>query len=60
MLEIRRFNITLLEKWIWRLGYEKKGLWIDVLVSKYGGWRDLKNKKKSNLDSFWWRDLKDV
>jgi len=42
------------------LGYEKKGLWIDVLVSKYGGWRDLKNKKKSNLDSFWWRDLKDV
>jgi len=46
MIEIRWFNIALLGKWIWRLGYEKKGLWKEVLGSKYGGWRDLRNKKK--------------
>jgi len=60
MIEIRQFNIALLGKWIWWLGYEKKGLWKEVLDSKYGGWKDLRDQKKSNLDSLWWRDLKDV
>jgi len=33
---LRRFNVTLLRKWIWRLGSEKMGLWKEVLDSKYG------------------------
>jgi len=28
-------------KWKWRLEIEKKGLWREILVSKYGSWRDL-------------------
>jgi len=54
MLEIRRFNFALLGKWIWSLGYEKKGLWKEVLESKYGGWRDLMNQKLgfSLMDGF--------
>ena len=51
MLEIRQFNFALLRKWIWCLGYEKKGLWKELLESKYGGWRDLKNQRHCSLDS---------
>jgi len=44
MIDIRLFNIALLGKWIWRLGYEKTGLWKEVLESKYGGWRELRSQ----------------
>ena len=27
MLEISKFNVALLGKWIWQLGTDKKGLW---------------------------------
>ena len=37
MIEIRKFNVALLGKWIWRLGTGEKGLWKEVLVSRYGG-----------------------
>lgn len=37
MIDLRRFNIALLGKWIWRLGFEKMGLCKEVLDSKYGG-----------------------
>ena len=60
MIDIRRFNIALIGKWIWRLGSEKQGLWTEVVDSKYGGWRDLQRQRKNRLDSLWWRDLKDV
>ena len=60
MVDIRRFNITLLGKWIWRLRYEKKGLWREVLESKYGGWRDLQTQRNCITDSLWWRDLKEI
>jgi len=60
MIDIRRFNIALLGKWIWRLGSEKQGLWKEVVDSKYGGWRDLQSQRKNCLDSLWWRDLKEV
>jgi len=51
MIDIRRFNTTLLGKWIWRLGYEEYGLWKEVLDSKYGGWRDLWAQRNGNLES---------
>ena len=35
-------------------------MWEEVLVSKCGGWRDLKNQRKCSSDSLWWRDLKEV
>jgi len=60
MIDLRRFNVTLLGKWIWRLGSEKKGLWKEVLDSKYGGWRDPRSQRKSSTHSLWWRDLKEV
>jgi len=27
------------------LGFEKKSLWKEVLDSKYGGWRELRNQR---------------
>jgi len=57
MIDLRRFNISLLGKWIWRLGSEKTGLWKEALDSKYGGWTDLRSQRKSSTDSLWWRDL---
>jgi len=60
MLDIRRFNTTLLGKWIWRLGHEEKGLWKEVLESKYRGWQSLWDQRKGGFDSLWWRDLQEV
>jgi len=41
------------------LRYEKKGLWKEVLDSKYDGWREVRNQRKCISDSLWWRDLKE-
>jgi len=41
IIDPKLFNLALLGKWIWRLGVDKGGLWKEVLVSKYGGWRSL-------------------
>jgi len=41
IIDLRTFNLALLGKWIWRLGSNKGGLWKEVIVSKYGGWRSL-------------------
>ena len=60
MLELRKFNVALLGKWLWRLGTDKKGLWREVLESKYGGWRSLKRQRTTKLDSLWWKDLKKI
>ena len=57
---IRLFNMALLGKWIWRLSQTKGGLWKDILESKYGGQRSLKEQRLLNSDSLWWRDLKEV
>jgi len=42
------------------LGSKKGGLWKEVLVSKYGGWRSLGEGGKSSTSSLWWKDLKEV
>jgi len=42
------------------LSQTKGWLWKDILESKYGGWRSLKEQRLHNSYSFWWRDLKEV
>ena len=46
IIDLRLFNLALLGKWIWRLGTDKGGLWKEILVSKYGGWRSLREEGK--------------
>lgn len=35
-----------------------KGVWRDVLISKYDGWWGLWKKENGAMESMWWRDLK--
>ena len=60
IVDIRNFNLALLGKWIWRPGTDKGGLWKEILVSKYGGWRSLREGGKVSRGSLWWKDLKQV
>ena len=60
MIDLRVFKLALLGKWIWRLGTDKGGLWKDIFVSKYGGWRSLRGKGNFKMGSLWWKDLKEV
>jgi len=47
ILDLRLFNVALLGKWIWCLGSDKGELWKEIIDSKYGGWRSLKENKSS-------------
>jgi len=60
VIDLKLFNLALLGKWIWRLGTDKGGLWKEILISKYGGWRSLRGEGKSSKCSLWWKDLKEV
>ena len=60
IIDLRKFNLALLGKWIWRLGTDKGGLWKEILDSKYGGWRSLREGGKSRRGFLWWKDLKEV
>jgi len=42
------------------LGSTEGGLWKEVLISKYGGWRSLGEKGKGRSCSLSWKDLKEV
>ena len=33
-------------------------LWTRILNSKYGGWRNLDDQRRSTLHSHWWKDLR--
>ena len=56
--DIRKFNLALLGKWIWRLKSEKGGVWKDILDSKYGGWRGLRSQIQISRELLWWRDIR--
>ena len=60
VIDIGKFNLALLGKWIWRLKSKERSLWEDILVSKYGGWRDLRSQGQKSKDSVWRRDLRKV
>ena len=52
IINVRSFNLTLLGKWIWCLNSDKEGLWREVIKSKYGGWRGLKELQTDNNKVF--------
>jgi len=54
--DFKKFNEAL-AKWKWRFATEEKRLWRDVLMSKYGDWRELNTMQKLRYESIWWRDL---
>ena len=60
IIDPKLFNLALMGKWIWRLGSVEVGLWKEVLISKYGGWRGLGEEGKGRSCSLWWKDLKEV
>ncbi|XP_068477289.1 uncharacterized protein [Phaseolus vulgaris] len=40
------------------VAWDKRGLWGEVIESKYGGWRGLKElQNDNNKVSLWWRDM---
>jgi len=39
---------------------QESGFWKEILVSKYGGWRNLRSQACINKESIWWRDLEKV
>ena len=57
---LSKVNKALLGKWKWRLGTEEKGLWRDIIVSKYGSWRNFNDFNNYSNKSLWWKDLKKV
>jgi len=60
VIDIRKFNLALLGKWIWRLKSEKKSLWKNILDSKYGECRGLRSQVQNGKESLWWRDIRKV
>jgi len=42
------------------LGADKGGLWKEIIVFKYEGWRSLREEGKDNKEFIWWKDLRKV
>ena len=53
----RMFNTALLGKWRWEIFQHNVELWTRILLSKYGGWRNLDGHRRSCYHSHWWKDL---
>jgi len=60
VIDIRKFNLTLMGKWIWKRKSEKRSLWKNILDSKYDGWRGLRSQVQNYKESLWWRDIRKV
>jgi len=58
--EVGNFNRAILAKWKWRLGMKDKGLWREVVESKYGSWRNLNEIVVPKSASRWWKDIHKV
>jgi len=58
--DLRTFNTTLLGKWRWELFQNQGEMWSRILISKYGGWRSLDEKRRSSYHSPWWKDLMSI
>ena len=56
------FDKALLAKWIWRMGSTEKGLWKDILESKYELWSTTNSfiLNRNRYKSIWWNDLSKV
>jgi len=51
--DVQKFNYVLLPKWKWRLGTGEEGAWRDVIESKYGNWRKMKDFVVERKTSHW-------
>jgi len=60
VIDIRKFKLALLGKWIWRPKFEKRSLWKDILDSKYSGWKGLRSHIQNSKESVWWWDIRKV
>nr|KYP48155.1 Putative ribonuclease H protein At1g65750 family [Cajanus cajan] len=58
--DIILFNESLLGKWRWNLFHDSNSLWVKLLESKYGGWRNLVEGEDKRSHSYWWKDLRRV
>jgi len=55
--DISKFNYALLEKLKRRLGVGEKGVWRNIIKSRYGNWREIKKSMVDRKSSYWWKDL---
>jgi len=55
--DIEKFNISLLARWVWRIGEEGQGLWKKVNVSKYSIGGKICVDCRNRYDSWWWTDV---
>ncbi|XP_028186427.1 uncharacterized protein LOC114373081 [Glycine soja] len=58
--DLSNFNEALLGKWGWELANNQNQPWARILLSKYGGWKELISSGKSKFSSQWWQDLKAI
>lgn len=59
MKDLKAFNLTLLGKWLWRVGSNTQGLWREVIESRYGVLsRNIVRSGKKQ--SKWWRDIQEI
>jgi len=54
---VRKFNVALLAKWLWRLGLEEVGVWRDIIESRYDSWREMSVTTGERKASTWCQDL---
>ena len=52
--DLSNFNEALLGKWGWELANNQNQPWARILLSKYGGWKELISGGKSKFSSQWW------
>jgi len=50
--DVGTFNLALLVKWKWRLGLEERGVWRDILKSRYGKWREMSRTMVDTKSSY--------
>ena len=55
-----KINAALLGKWGWQLANNQDQPWSRILISKYGGWKELICGGRRNFTSQWWQDLKSI
>ncbi|XP_028184688.1 uncharacterized protein LOC114371443 [Glycine soja] len=58
--DLSLFNAALLGKWGWQLANNQDQPWSRILISKYGGWKELICGGRRNFTSQWWQDLKSI
>jgi len=51
--DVGKFNFALVAKRKWRLGSGESGVWKDILVSRYGGCREMSRIMTDKKSSYW-------